>query len=131
MRVSDAVREFVEPASVLYTSGKGVPFKVGSIDRHKLRLNGRPYILLHALDGVPAYMAEHGGRMKIGATHAAQRCTEQGTLEWYLKEAHSSGTSRASYVAPILARAGVIEILPKLGGEPQRIQLKDAWWPSA
>ena len=81
------------------------------------------------LDGVPDFMASHGGEIEIGAIHKGWG--EPGTLERFLKDGMGNQLSRASYVAPLLEEAGVCEILPKEGNESQRIRLKLGWRPSA
>ena len=78
------------------------------------------------LNGVPHYMASLGGEIPIGATNGqADPCT----LEWFLQKMHRNTTRRGTYVAPILEAAGVVDILPRLHGDKQRVRLRKEWLP--
>ena len=79
-------------------------------------------ILWDALNDIPDFiMASPGGEVEIGARKGK---ADSGTLESFLQERHGNVTQRASYVAPMLEAAGVIDILPKVAGEKQRIRLR-------
>ena len=122
--VEDAIRTALSPGTELYTPDKGNPFVIESFDGEGLKVRkpkSRIFIRWDVLDGVPAYMARFdGGEVAIGATHDP---ADEGTLERFLQCGHGNQTMRASYVAPILEAAGVCEILPRRGGEKQRIRL--------
>ena len=110
----------------LYTPARQSPFEVLEVDATRGikidKLSQR--ISWSALSGAPQFMASLGGTVVIGARKGS---ADANTLEWFLQRAHGNVVMRASFVAPILEQAGIVEILPKIGKEKQSIRLRNRW----
>jgi hypothetical protein len=99
----------------------GRRFKIIHIDGEKVivvtgKKPTRIKIPASALEDVPNFL-EGKGWVRIGAIHGI---SDEASLDGFLKE-FTYGTSIASYVAPILELAGIIEIDRR---RPARIRLK-------
>ena len=127
--VREAIVDSLSPGQELYTPTRRSFFTIESLGDPQgvtvSKLAGP--ILWEALNGVPDYLASQGNEVAIGAKKG--RADPQ-TLESFLQARHRNVTQRASYVAPILEAAGVIDILPIVPGEKQRIRLRPEWFPN-
>lgn len=128
--VRQVVVESLSQGQQLHTPGRESPFNIESLDEPAgLRVNRLTSVIRwEALNGVPGYIASRGGEVEIGARQGE---ANPNTLESFLQDRHGNVTQRASYVAPILEAAGVIEILPKEGREGQCVRLLPAWRPQS
>ena len=122
--VRDAIRSVLQVGDVLQTPGRGYPpsnqseFHLKALDERGVWIDKLTVPITWAeLEGVPAYIARLGGSVEVGATKAPPRPL---TLEFYLQETRP-GPMRASYVAPILKKAGIVEYVPERGARRIRI----------
>lgn len=123
--VEQAIRKALSPGQELETPAGRSVFVIESLDHRGINVSKlvQP-ISWDVLNGVPGYIASLGGEVAIGAIMGR---AEPGTLERFLQDGQGNITMRGSYVAPILETAGVIDILPKVGKEKQRIRLTPKW----
>ena len=126
--VQQAVRKALSVGQELETPARRSVFVIQSLDDLRgIKINKLAgYISWGALNGVPSYIASLGGEVAIGAINGK---AAPGTLESFLQQAHGDITRRSNYVVPILEEAGVVDILPKVGNEKQRIRLTAKWNP--
>ena len=127
--VQQAVRKALSSGRELHTPAGGNCFTIESLyDPRGLKVSKLTQpISWKALNGVPHYMASLGGTIEIGAKKGK---ADRDTLERFLQEQHGNVMMRGSYAAPILKAAGVVDILPRVPGEKQRIRLREQWTPS-
>lgn len=127
--VQQAVRKSLSPGQELKTPARGSVFVIQSLDERGIKVDKLPSrISWGALNGVPDYLAKLKRTVAIGSVNGK---ADPGTLESFLQQAHGDITRRSNYVAPILEAAGVICILPRVGGEKQRIRLTAKWYPGS
>ena len=124
--VEQAIRNALSPGQELETPAGGSVFVVESFDYSGIKVSKLAQrISWRVLNGVPKYMALYD-RCEV-AIGAIMGSADLGTLEKHLQDGHGNKMMRGSYVAPILEAAGVIDILPKVGKEKQRIRLTSKW----
>jgi hypothetical protein len=105
-------------------TSSGEQFNVTHVDSEKVLIvtGKKPSILkipASALEETPDFLRGKGW-LRIGATHEN---SEESTLDSFLKR-FSSGTSWASYVAPLLELAEIVDLDRK---RPAKIRLKTSY----
>ena len=112
---------FLSPGSILKTPSGRATFRIEKCSRDGIRVivgeKGWPInVPAECWEGISDFLRGRGW-VKIGAIH--ERNPEPGSLDQYVQQ-FTYGRSAASYVAPILERAGLIKIDR---GRPNKILL--------
>ena len=111
--VEQAVRQALGSGCILLTPGTGFPPKrqkeftaTPCAEVVNISQITKQYVTWGILEGVVPYMLERDGIVEIGAKNSA--CSKPDTLDCYLKSSYKVSLRTATYVAPILEKAGVV-----------------------
>jgi hypothetical protein len=123
--VEQALRSSVEEGAELPTPTGRARFTVQSLDTRGVTLLFGPkrtptFFSWKCLEGIVDYLAGKSW-VPVGANRDVRGNPE--TLDWYMKQHVVRQT--ANYVAVLLARAGVLELISET---PSRVRLSSAWW---
>lgn len=132
--VEQAVRSALGSGCILLTPGRGVPakgqkeFTATPCDRFvNISPITKQYVTWEILEGVVPYMLERDGIIEIGAKNSAD--SKPDTLDSYLKSSYSVSMRTATYVAPILEKAGVVCYHQVAGKQAKHIRLLPPFLP--
>ena len=125
--VEQAVRQALGSGCILLTPGLGIPATnqkeftatpcAGFVNISPIT---KQYVTWEILEGVIPYMLERNGIIEIGAKNSAD--SKPDTLDSYLKSSYKVALRTATYVAPILEKAGVV-CYHQVGRQAKHIRL--------
>ena len=125
--VERAIRRALGSGCTLLTPGLGIPATnqkefTAAPDAQFVSISqiSKQYVTWEILEGVVPYMQERDGIIEIGAKNSAH--SEPDTLDRYLKSSYGVALRTATYVAPILEKAGVV-CYHQVGRQAKHIRL--------
>ena len=134
--VEQAVRQALGRRCTLLTPGVGFPPKkqkefTAAPDSDVVNISQitKQYVTWGILEGVVPYMLERDGIVEIGAKNSTN--AKPDTLDSYLKSSYKVSLRTATYVAPILEKAGVVCYQSVAGRKAKHIRLLPPFAPGS
>lgn len=126
--VERAVRQALGSGCMLLTPGRGIPARgqkefIATPEAQFVNISSitKQYVTWEILERVVPYMLERDGIIEIGAKNSVD--SKPDTLDSYLKSSYEVSMRTATYVAPILEKAGVVCYDQVAGSRARHIRL--------